>query len=275
MMGLTDTPAELWFSWQKKKKSPSVNSNQFSIVAKLSRSAVYLKMYLTSSSSSPPPTLWTFSMVFTEAQPQVFSTFSRCPVSLPRDSFGNNQARQPASCFYLLAFSNVSFCHRSGLCALRVSYRVSSWYAGVTSLMWERNGCECLVSQKATLRSSTKVSCVLLSSTFCCQFKPFLILWWWLCNLSDSIVCMWVERWLLWYTPHLIQWNGLTNQGSCWRNVAASHASVIVNVSETCFFFVVVFHSWRSVRCGRVTLKLAEGMNCFESDVLCEVKCGC
>lgn len=56
MMGLTNTPAELWFSLQK-KKSPSVNSNQFSIVAKLSRSAVYLKTYLTSPSSSPPPTL--------------------------------------------------------------------------------------------------------------------------------------------------------------------------------------------------------------------------
>lgn len=106
----------------KKKKSPSVNSNQFSIVAKLSRSAVYLKMYLTSPSSS------------TEAQPQVFST-SSC-------------------CFYLLAFSNVSFCHRPGLCALRISYRVNSWYAGVTSLMWGRNGRECLVSQKAALRSS-------------------------------------------------------------------------------------------------------------------------
>lgn len=87
MMGLTNTPAELWFSLQK-KKSPSVNSNQFSIVAKLSRSAVYLKTYLTSPSSSPPPTLWTFSMVSTEAQPQVFSTFSCW------NSFGNDQAHQ-------------------------------------------------------------------------------------------------------------------------------------------------------------------------------------
>lgn len=86
---------------------------------------------------------------------------------------------------------------------------------------------------------------------------------------------MWVEMYGSFDTLRILfSENGLKNQGSCWRNVAASHASVIVNVSETCcvFFFS---HSWRSVRCGRVTLKLAEGMNCFETDVWCEVKRGC
>lgn len=113
------------------KESLSVNSNQSSIVAKLSRSAVYFQIYLT---SSPPPTQRTFSIlqskgsfvpsivVFTEGQPQVFSAFSCCPVSHPKDSLGNEKARRPASRSYILAFSNISLCHRSGLCALRVSH---------------------------------------------------------------------------------------------------------------------------------------------------------
>lgn len=117
------------------------------------------------------------------------------PPSLIRETLleATKHTGPPAS-FYLLAFSNVSFCHRSGPCALRVSGRVDSWYAGVTSPMWGRNGRECLVWQTAALSMSTKVSGVLLSSTFCCQLKPFLILGWWLCNLSDPIVCVCGQR---------------------------------------------------------------------------------
>lgn len=96
------------------------------------------------------------------------------------------------------------------------------------------------LTESGTAVVRCQVSRVLLSSTFCCQLKPFLVLGWWLCNLSDPHVCMWVEMYGSLDTLRILfSENGLTNQGSCWRNVAASHASVIVNVSETCcvFFF--------------------------------------
>lgn len=179
-----------------KKKSPSVNSNQFSIVAKLSRSAVYLKMYLATSSSSPPPTLWTFSTVFTEAQPQVFSTFSRCSPRLSSEKLfwkrPSTPARQPLS-------TSLHFQTSAFATALVPVLSVLVAESTVGTLVW-RPRCEgetvvnVWSDRQRHCGSSTTVSCVLLSSTFCCQLKPFLILGWWLCNLSDPIVCVCGQR---------------------------------------------------------------------------------
>lgn len=211
-------------------------------------------------------------MVSTEAQPQVFSTFSCCPrLSSEKLFLKTTKHTGPPASFYLLAFSNVSFCHRSGPCALRVSGRVDSWYAGVRE---KRSWMFSLTDSGTAARLPRWVvsSCPQPSAA---NWNLF----WYLDGdfaTSLTLLCVYVGReiWIHWYTPHLIQWNGLTSQGSC---LAASHAGVIVNVSQTCFcfFLFLFFHSWRSVRCGRVTLKLAEGMNCLETDVLCEVTRGC
>lgn len=227
MMGLTNTPAELWFSLQKKKNlhlwilTSSVLWQSWAVRLFTLRYTWLLLLLL--------HLLLCEHSVWFPLKPNL-----RCSPPSPAETL--LETTKHTSCFYLLAFSNVSFCHRPGLCALRVSHRVKSWYAGVTSLMWGRNG---RLTESGTA-VVCQVSCVLLSSTFCCQLKPFLVLGWWLCNLPDPHVCMWVEMYGSFDTLRILfSENGLKNQGSCWRNVAASHASVIVNVSETCcvFFF--------------------------------------
>lgn len=161
---------------------------------------VYRKMYLTSS-SSPPPTLWTFIMVSTEAQPQVFSTFSCCPRLSSEKLFWkqpSTPARQRLSTslhFQTSAFATDLVPVLSALVA----------ESTVGTLVWGRNGHECLVWQTAALRLVYQGEWCLPVLNLLLPIETFSDTWMvTLQPLWPYCVCMWAERYGSIDTLHIL-----------------------------------------------------------------------